>query len=117
MKLERRIPAWLLPVMSALAGMFACIWLFVAPLIAEGFRLVGSGKPDQRRVDTRASAHDTNILSCLWSSVCPSPPHFARHLPTSTAAREQANDHTRCKQRSHPSSAHSGGEAACALGA
>jgi len=33
MKHERRISAWLLRDMSALAGMIACFWLFVIPLI------------------------------------------------------------------------------------
>ena len=45
MKHERRIPAWLLRDLPALAGMFACFWLFVIPLITEGYRIIKGGKP------------------------------------------------------------------------
>ena len=73
MKHERRIPAWLLLVMFALAGMFACIWLFVIPLIAEGFRLIRSGKPDQRRFDTLADpplAAEATLAQVLRRKAC-----------------------------------------------
>ena len=54
MKHERRIPAWLLRDLPALAGMFACCWLFVIPLLTEGYRLIRGGKPDQQKFDTLA---------------------------------------------------------------
>jgi hypothetical protein len=51
MKHERRIPAWLLRDLPALAGMFACFWLFVIPLIKEGWRIIRGGKPDRAKFD------------------------------------------------------------------
>jgi len=54
MKHERRIPAWLLRDLPALAGMFACFWLFVIPLLTEGYRLIRGGKPDQQKFDALA---------------------------------------------------------------
>jgi hypothetical protein len=54
MKHERFISAWLLPVMSTVAGMFARLGLLVVPPIAEGFRLIRRGKPDQRMSDALA---------------------------------------------------------------
>ena len=69
MKHERRIPAWLLRDLPALAGMFACFWLFVIPLITEGFRLVRGGKPCQQKFD--ALAHhllnaEATLAFALW---------------------------------------------------
>lgn len=40
--------------MSAVAGMFARLGLLVVPPIAEGFRLIRRGKPDQRMSDALA---------------------------------------------------------------
>ena len=54
MKHERRIPAWLLRDLPALAGLFACFWLFVIPLITEGYRIIMGGKPDQKKFDALA---------------------------------------------------------------
>ena len=69
MKHERRIPAWLLRDLPALAGMFACFWLFVIPLITEGFRLIRGGKPDQRKADALAQpllAAEATLAYALW---------------------------------------------------
>ena len=54
MKHERRMPAWLLRDLPALAGMFVCFWLFVTPLITEGFRIIRGGKPSQDKFDRLA---------------------------------------------------------------
>jgi len=54
MKHERRMPAWLLRDLPALAGMFVCFWLFVIPLITEGFRIIRGGKPSQAKFDRLA---------------------------------------------------------------
>ena len=54
MKRERRIPAWLLRDLPALAGMFVCFWLFVILLITEGFRIIRGGKPSQDKFDRLA---------------------------------------------------------------
>jgi hypothetical protein len=51
MKHERRIPAWLLRDLPALSRLFACFWLFVIPLIKEGFRIIRGGKPDRAKFD------------------------------------------------------------------
>jgi hypothetical protein len=51
MKHERRIPAWLLRDLPALGRLFACFWLFVIPLINEGFRIIRGGKPDRAKFD------------------------------------------------------------------
>jgi hypothetical protein len=69
MKHERRIPAWLLRDLPALAGLFACFWLFVIPLISEGFRLIRGGKPDQRRISALADpllAAEATLAFALW---------------------------------------------------
>ena len=69
MKHERRIPAWLLRDLPALAGLFACFWLFVIPLITEGFRLIRGGKPDQRRISALAGpllAAEATLAFALW---------------------------------------------------
>ncbi len=69
MKHERRIPAWLLRDLPALAGMFACFWLFVIPLIVEGFRLMHGGKPIQRMEDRlahRLLAAEATLAYALW---------------------------------------------------
>ena len=69
MKHERRIPSWLLRDLPALAGMFACFWLFVIPLITEGFRLIRGGKPDQRKADALAHpllAAEATLAYALW---------------------------------------------------
>jgi hypothetical protein len=69
MKHERRIPAWLLRDLPALAGMFACFWLFVLPLIAEGFRIIRGGKPDQKKFDSLADrllAAEATLAYALW---------------------------------------------------
>ena len=55
MKHERRMPAWLLRDLPALAGMFVCFWLFVIPLITEGFRIVPAGSSEA--VLTYTSVH------------------------------------------------------------
>jgi hypothetical protein len=51
MKHERRIPAWLLRDLPALSRLFACFWLFVIPLIKEGFRIIRGGTPDRAKFD------------------------------------------------------------------
>jgi hypothetical protein len=51
MKHERRIPAWLLRDLPALSRLFACFWVFVIPLIKEGFRIIRGGKPDRAKFD------------------------------------------------------------------
>jgi hypothetical protein len=69
MKHERRIPAWLLRDLPALAGLFACFWLFVIPLITEGCRLIRGGKPDQRRIAALADpllAAEATLAFALW---------------------------------------------------
>ena len=69
MKHERRIPAWLLRDLPALAGLFACFWLFVIPLITEGFRLIRGDKPDQRRISALADpllAAEATLAFALW---------------------------------------------------
>ena len=69
MKRERRIPAWLLRDLPALAGMFACFWLFVIPLIAEGFRIIRGGKPSQDKFDSLADPHlaaEATLAYALW---------------------------------------------------
>ena len=69
MKRERRIPAWLLRDLPAFAGMFACFWLFVIPLIAEGFRIIRGGKPSQDRFDGLADpllAAEATLAYALW---------------------------------------------------
>ena len=48
MKHERRIPGWLLRDLPALLGVFACFWLFVIPLITEGFRVRVTGQDTER---------------------------------------------------------------------
>jgi hypothetical protein len=54
MKHERRIPAWLLRDLPALSRLFACFWLFVIPLINEGFRIIRGGRPDRAKFDRLA---------------------------------------------------------------
>ena len=69
MKHERRIPAWLLRDLPALGGLFACFWLFVIPLITEGFRLIRGGKPCQRKADALAHpllAAEATLAYALW---------------------------------------------------
>jgi len=69
MKHERRIPAWLLRDLPALAGMFACFWLFVIPLITEGFRLIRGGKPMQDKCDHLAYLllnAEATLAFALW---------------------------------------------------
>jgi hypothetical protein len=69
MKRERRIPAWLLRDLPALAGMFACFWLFVIPLIAEGFSIIRGGKPSQEWFDGLADpllAAEATLAYALW---------------------------------------------------
>jgi hypothetical protein len=69
MKHERRIPAWLLRDLPALVGMFACFWLFVIPLIAEGFRLIRGGRPDPQAFDRLASLllnAEATLAFALW---------------------------------------------------
>ena len=69
MKHERRIPSWLLRDLPALAGMFACFWLFVIPLITEGFRLIRGGKPCQQKFDQVADLllnAEATLAFALW---------------------------------------------------
>ena len=69
MKHERRIPAWLLRDLPALAGLFACFWLFVIPLITEGFRLIRGGKPSQDKFDSLAQQllnAEATLAYALW---------------------------------------------------
>ena len=69
MKHERRIPAWLLRDLPALAGLFACFWLFVIPLITEGFRLIRGGKPCQQTFDKVADLllnAEATLAFALW---------------------------------------------------
>ena len=48
------MPAWVLRDLPALAGVFVCFWLFVIPLITEGFRIIRGGKPSQDKFDRLA---------------------------------------------------------------
>jgi hypothetical protein len=69
MKHERRIPAWLLRDLPALAGLFACFWLFVIPLITEGFRIIRGGKPSQDKFDSLAQHllnAEATLAYALW---------------------------------------------------
>ena len=69
MKHERRIPAWLLRDLPALAGMFACFWLLVIPLIAEGFHIIRGGKPSQDKFDSLAQQllnAEATLAYALW---------------------------------------------------
>ena len=69
MKHERRIPSWLLRDLPALGGLFACFWLFVIPLITEGFRLIRGGKPDKQKADALAGpllAAEATLAYALW---------------------------------------------------
>ena len=55
--------------LPALLGVFACFWLFVIPLITEGFRVMRGGKPDQRKFDALADpllAAEATLAFALW---------------------------------------------------
>jgi len=69
MKHERRMPAWLFRDLPALAGMFACFWLFVIPLITEGF--ASSEAASHRRTGSTGSRTRFSRLKrhCLMPSV------------------------------------------------
>jgi hypothetical protein len=69
MKHDRRIPAWLLRDIPALAGMFACFWLFILPLIAEGWRLIRGGEPRPEKMQRIAHLllnAEATIAFALW---------------------------------------------------
>jgi hypothetical protein len=69
MKHERRSPAWLLRDLPALTGIIACFWLFVIPLIAERFRIIRGGKPDQKKFDSLSDpplAAEATLACALW---------------------------------------------------
>ena len=49
--------------------MFACFWLFVIPLITEGFRLIRGGKPCQQKFDQVADLllnAEATLAYALW---------------------------------------------------
>ena len=69
MKHERRMPAWVLRDLPALAGVFVCFWLFVIPLITEGFSIIRGGKSSQDRFDGLAGpllAAEATLAYALW---------------------------------------------------
>jgi len=55
--------------LPALAGVFVCFWLFVIPLITEGFRIIRGGKPSQDKFDSLADpllAAEATLAYALW---------------------------------------------------
>ena len=69
MKHERRIPAWLLRDLPALSRLFACFWLFVIPLINEGWRIMRGGKPRRETMDRIAHLllnAEATLAFALW---------------------------------------------------